>query len=225
MRHGRIATGVGLLVILGAVAVWRSNGGPVVSTSTLPAPIVGMALDPITSRAFIITMGTHGGAGHAVVLDTMTGKRVRTVTLGHNPSDLFIDAPADRVFVGDSNDEKLRVLDARTGARLRTVQLGYMPHGLRGGVDTRTSRVFVWASGVRVLDAHSGAILRTDLNLDDVMAVDERSGRVLVVSAGGTMYVPDPLSWLRSHVPFLPAVRSDIRVMPSTVTLLDQSRL
>lgn len=185
MRHGRIATGLGLLVLLAGVAVWRSNISPVVSTSTLQGPVVGMTLDTITRRAFIITMGAHGGTGHAIVLDTLTGKRVRTDTLGYNPSDLFIDAPANRVFVGDSIDEKLRVLDARTGALLRTVQLGYMPHGLRGGVDARTSRVFVWASGVRVLDAYSGVIRRTVLNLNDVMAIDEQDGYVFVANDVG----------------------------------------
>src|SRR5205823_4360999 len=99
-------------------------------------------------------------------------------TAGASAAGMLVDERTDRVFVADPRDETMWVLDARSGALLRTVAIGYMPNGLRGVVDPLTDRIFVWASGLRVLDAHSGAILRTIINVGDMLAADEQTGRV-----------------------------------------------
>ena len=62
-------------------------------------------------------------------------------------------------------------------------------------VDTRTDRLFLWASGLRVLDARSGDLLRTLTNMGDNVAVDERGGRVFVTdNVAGTVGVLDARS-------------------------------
>ncbi len=63
---------------------------------------------------------------------------------------------------------------------------------------------------VNVLGARTGALLRwVSVGVNPTaVAVDARSGRVVVVNAGGAVPRPDPWAWmpawLRQHVPFLP---------------------
>jgi YVTN family beta-propeller protein len=106
---------------------------------------------------------------------------------------------AGRAFVANYDDATVSVLDAHSGALLRTVALGQRPTAL--SVDEAAGRVFTLNSAridpavpyaasastsVSVLDARSGALLRTVVPgaLPSALAVDERSGHVFVTNSG-----------------------------------------
>jgi hypothetical protein len=83
---------------------------------------------------------------------------------------------------------------------------------------------------VLVLDARSGRILHTLLrNAAPVaLAVDERAGRAVVVSYGGTVARPDawrwvPL-WLRAPLSFLVPPRPRTSTVPTSASILDLTR-
>src|SRR5205814_9186255 len=118
---------------------------------------------------------------------------------------LTLDAPAHRVFVVSAGDSAVNVLDARSGALLRTIHLDSVPSdgstgssGLGSGPTTSRGsvppfgsaavaalggRVFVGSGhAVMVLDARSGALLRTVRVTEAVrhLAADPRTGHVFI---------------------------------------------
>ncbi len=148
-----------------------------------------IAVDEQAGTVFAISSNTSLVA----VLDAHSGRLLRTTRVGQGPGLLAIDEQHGRVVVANALDNSVSVLDARSGALVRTVFGGLEPLGL--AVDGRTGRAFVAASDgtVLVLDTGNGALIRainagaTDATdaMDDLsrdIAVDERSGRVFVVS-------------------------------------------
>ncbi len=153
------------------------------------------------------------------------------------------DSPASDGDVGT-----VFMLDASSGAIIRTVDVGLNP--LMGAVDEQRGRVYVLSRGpltmqsdtaytsgyapvgagsVSVLDAASGQLLRTiPVGVDPHgLAVDERTGHVIVVVGGGTIDVPnaDPWAWapdwLRQRLPFMARPAHHWRHVTPTVTVLD----
>ncbi len=124
------------------------------------------------------------------VLDAHSGRLIRATKVGQGPGLLAIDEPHGRVVVANVLDNSVSVLDARGGALVRTVFGGLEPRGL--AVDGRTGRAFVVTGDgtVRVLDTGNGALIHAinvgaTAAMDDLsreIAVDERDGRVFVVS-------------------------------------------
>jgi len=131
------------------------------------------------------------------MLDATSGRLLRTVG-GTHPGPMAVDARAGRVFVlngggGGTPNGMVSILDSVTGRVVGNTPVGRMSAGtpVTPVVDTRTGRVFVANDGggtgsVSVLDARSGALLRTVTVGPHpfVMAVDGRSGRVFVTSLG-----------------------------------------
>jgi len=143
------------------------------------------------------------------------------------------------------------MLDARQGAIMHRVDVGLNP--LMGAVDDRRGLVYilnlgpegitadttyrdamyrylpVGAGSVSVLDAASGRLLRTiPVGVDPHgLAVDERTGHVIVVAGGGTIDVPDAdpwawaPGWLRQRLPFMTRSGHHWRHIKPTVTVLD----
>jgi YVTN family beta-propeller protein len=83
-------------------------------------------VDTRTSRAFVTGSGADRRSGVVSVLDTTTGKLMRTVPLGTYPNAIAVDERTDCVFVG-SDDSTVSLLDARSGAVLGFVVL---PHDI-----------------------------------------------------------------------------------------------
>lgn len=196
-RRGTIATGivvgaVAVTVAIGAAAVQLAGASRVLRTVLLRGQASAVAIDESARRAVVI--GSDNGTGYASTLDTATGALVRTVTIGSNPTDVAVDERTGRVFITDIVDGTVSVLDAQSGALLRTVVVGGMqPHNVqRIVIDPRTDRVFVSIapvsspyavnSAVRMLDARSGTLLQTTRAGGGSLAVDERSGQVLVAN-------------------------------------------
>ncbi len=220
----------------------------------LPAP-GKLAVDETTGRAFVLTTDVTTNRGTVVVVDTRSGRLLRSTPLPGMPAAMATDARTGHVFVTTQGSApraigvasvalrpvglgRVAMLDARTGALLRLIGVGVAPGAV--AVDGRSGRVFVANAGpvdrlgnasepgtVSVLDARSGAVLRTvTVGLDpDSIAVDERAGRAFVVSVGGALRTPDAWGWLprglRRWAPFLPPPGPRTRVEPSTVSMLD----
>jgi YVTN family beta-propeller protein len=111
---------------------------------------------------------------------------------------------AGRVFVTNGMDNSVSMVDARSAAVLRTVPVG--PNPLAITVDEHVSRAFVlggglWHNGhpfswstVDLLDTRSGAVLHTaSVGIGaKAIAVDERSGYVVVANSGDADRDQDP---------------------------------
>jgi YVTN family beta-propeller protein len=127
--------------------------------------------------------------------------RIWTVRVGRTPVAVAVAARSGRVFVANSADQTVSMLDARTGAALATIPLAHSPVAV--ALDETRGRVFTLnacaialsnpaylcrdgASSVSVLDLHSGTLLGT-VSLGSgatTMAVDDRTGRVVVANDG-----------------------------------------
>lgn len=191
----------GLVVLAGlaGVGLARRALAPQAAMVTLSVGYLqATAIDMQTHRAFIETASyTPGFSDHLDVLDTVSGRIVRTLTVDRFPGGgLAVDERANRVFVATGDDSFLRVLDARSGALLHTVALVSPASAdtIQGvAMDTRTDRVFVGSTlynTVQTLDARSGALLHAVRNAGDTLTVDEQEGRVFayVANNGGSAF-------------------------------------
>lgn len=113
------------------------------------------------------------------VLDSHTGRVLRTVRVGDAPVALAVDTRRRQVFVVSAGDGTLSVLEARTGRVLQTLRLDRGADALVAdpyalAVDAARDRVYVTARGwlapsgvyegcgtLYVLEARSGAELQT----------------------------------------------------------------
>jgi len=152
-----------------------------------------IVVDDQSGRVFV----SSPYADSVSMLDATSGRLLRTVG-GTHPGPMAVDARAGRVFVlngggGGTPNGMVSILDSVTGRVVGNTPVGRMSAGtpVTPVVDTRTGRVFVANDGggtgsVSVLDARSGALLRTVTVGPHpfVMAVDGRSGRVFVTSLG-----------------------------------------
>src|SRR5919201_1853783 len=238
---------------LGDVSVFDVMSGRLVRSITVgqaPGPI---AVDQRTGRAFVINQNSDSVS----VLDTHSGTLVHTTNLGGALFDLAVDEQTGRVFVANGNnvqvngrlsvpDGSVSILDATSGRLVRSVTVGMLPTAV--AVDARSGRVFVENKGpvdgnlvplgngtVTVLDAHSGAVLRTIGvgTYPTALAVDERAGRAFVVNASGTTmrtsqgWCERAVQWLQpARLPWLPrpATPPLIRSVTGSVSMLDASR-
>lgn len=152
-----------------AISILDTHSGQLLSTIPLRTPLFlspyGLAVDEVTGRAFALNRGTYNpatgeptGRGSVLVLDSRTGRLLRTVPLGSDPGVVAVDARRGRVFVLNGgtasnmngavhphDDGSISVLDAVTGAVLRTIPAGGNP-GL-AAVDPQSGRLTV--AGVR----------------------------------------------------------------------------
>lgn len=204
MTRGRVALAITVLAVVavcaGTVAAGGAHGGPLLRVVAVgPAPNA-LAVDARTGRVFV----TDAVEGSVRVLDASSGAVVRTVALGRG-GPLAVSEQLGRVFVAGAwngpdkhgvygDHATVTMLDARTGGVLRTVSLGVpddavalavepSPASSRGGrPDARIDVVF--SDTLRVLDARSGAALRTLAvgHGPHLIATDAETGRAFVVN-------------------------------------------
>jgi len=127
---------------------------------------------------------------HIIVLDTHTGRIVRTLTTGTAfPTAIAVDARTNRAFVfytdaplGGDETGLLRVLDARTARVLHTLKTAVRPYESGVAVDRRRGRIYAVDpnNGTQVFDAATGQLIRTIAAPGDAIALDERSGHAFV---------------------------------------------
>src|SRR5919201_1124740 len=233
----------------GSVTVLDARRGAIQRTVRVGLSPLAIAVDERVGRAFVVSYGSDTRTGRLSVLDTRTGTVVRTVTVGLLPQGVAVDERTGRVFVAGEDSSGLgdvSVLDVMSGRLVRSVTVGMLPTAV--AVDARSGRVFVANKGpvdgnlvplsngtVTVLDARSGAVLRTIGvgTYPTALAVDERAGRAFVVNASGTTvrtsqgWCERAVQWLQpARLPWLPrpATPPLIRSVTGSVSMLDASR-
>jgi len=222
----------------GSVSMLDERRGAVLRTTTVATSwdSAGLAVDAGRNRVYV------GGPHTVSVLDARNGQMLQRIDIGGNVNGLTVDPRSGQVYV--TGDTTLRVVDGRDGHILRAIPFAGTTGtaGATGAVavDPARGRVFVTqaapiddngvaagAGWVNVLDARSGALLRriaVGVN-PTAVAVDARSGRVVVVNAGGAVLRPDPWSWmpawLRQHVPFLPQPSTAPRTVTGSINVVE----
>jgi len=237
-----------------SVSVLDTQTGAVVATALVARSPCAVAVDERRGRVFVASSGVASGGSGLSVLDARTGTVLRIQPLTTSPLALAVDALTGRVFLVNGprgaygaalGISGVSTLDAQSGAILRTVPIPENLNLASIAVDVRRGRVFVSSQGaqdparpgalmgagsVYVLDARSGALLRTlPAGVGPVaMVVDDATGHVVVLDAGGTVDVRDGWTWapgwLRRVVPFLPSGQVSTRPIPSSVRVLDPSQ-
>ncbi len=206
-------TNGGAMPVRTGVAMFDLRRGTLLRTLRVGRFAQQVVVDEATGRAFVAS--SNCGAPNATtvvnlcvgVLDTATGRLIRTITDASSP--LVVDQQRGRVFVASGN--RVSVLDARSGRVLTTISLGthnyplvFTPNTL--AVDTRRGRGFALiandvvtarATGstpaqftvtttVILFDTQRDRVLRTlAVNADHStgVVVDERTGHAFVTGS------------------------------------------
>jgi DNA-binding beta-propeller fold protein YncE len=173
-------------------------------------------VDAVTGRVFL----ADASVGKLYVLDGRRGIPIRTVAINVTAGTPMLGGRG-LLFVPVGAVNVVQVFDAATGRLLRAVPIA----PILGPVvaDPRRGRVYAVGrdplagqglffpdGSVVVLDGRTGAVRsQIAVGTDPVdIVVDDESGRVVVVSAGGLAPPRDPLGWAPDwlrHLPFMPA--------------------
>jgi DNA-binding beta-propeller fold protein YncE len=203
------------------------------TTSRVIVPSFGsVAVAALGGRVFV-------GSGQAVaVLDARSGRVLRTVVVTEAVRHLVADPRAGHVFI--AGDTGVSLLDARHSWSLRTITAGGHPSAL--AVDARRGRVLVANMGVTdtnglptgagrvdIVSALDGAVLRSvPVGVaPSALAIDERTGRAVVVNAGGPVHVPSLWDWLPRwlvrRLPFLSSLQAPgTHTVPGSISVLSR---
>jgi YVTN family beta-propeller protein len=177
-----------------------------------------------------------GSGATITVLDAHSGALLRTVTVNGDIRHMAVDSRTGQIFIVGPGG--LGVLDPRRGWAMRTLAVGGNLSAV--AVDAGRGRVYVANAGatdragtltgtgtVSIIDAASGAVLRTvPVGVaPSALAVDMRTGRAIVVNAGGRVLLPTAWSflpdWLSRLLPFLPRPDSGPPSVHGSVSVLD----
>jgi len=182
-----------------------ATGAPFGTTPLASAPI-DLAVDARQGRMFVAEQATAGAPGTLVMIDTWTGRILRTVTVPVPISWLATDAAHRRLWVASPDagyGGVLSSVDAATGRPLGVWHVRASP--LAVALDTRTRHVLVLSADVTgapggpgatylsILDAASGRLLhRASLPVQSArgLAVDGTAGRAYVACGAPIFGVP-----------------------------------
>ncbi len=242
------ATGLGSILVssYGGVRLIDPRPGRPVPPIPIQAPAgdARIGVDTPLHRAVIVTVA------RATLLDLDRGAAIGSVRDAQPASTPAFDDHSGHLFVlvqpmtaayVPIGRGSVTMLDTRHGTVLGTAAVGVDPVAVT--VDAARGRVLVLNHGttrrgspaltdgsVSVLDARTGTLRATiPVGADPVaLAVDDRTGRVIVVTGPTTVLTPDPWGWLppwiRQHLPFVPGAATLLRPVPTTVRALDPTR-
>jgi DNA-binding beta-propeller fold protein YncE len=131
------------------------------------------------------TVSPPTGPGHVAVIDATSGRLVRSVTVGRYPGRVVASARTGHAFVVNGQDGTVSMLDRQNGTVLTTI---------------------------RVRPAQTHGLFDVEGTLSHLIALDERSGRVLVGN-------PSPYKVPRRPGPGSPP--TPILTGPCSVSVLD----
>lgn len=236
-----------------SVSVLDARTGAMLVTDLVARYPFDVAVDTLHGRV-VIASGGVGACGATPcgsgldVLDARSGAVIRIQRLNTSPMAVAVDGVTGRIFLLNSADNDynvgvgisgISVLDERSGALVRVIALPPDPNLAVIAVDERRGRDYIAAQGAStatdafmgsgrlyVLDARSGALLRAIgvVVARVAVAVDERSGHVFVLNAGGTERVADPWGWAPSWLRRVLPRPTATRVVPLSVSVLDITR-
>jgi YVTN family beta-propeller protein len=212
------------------VSGWHGDGGWVRlldaaslhprRTVRLRGPTGAVAVAVRTRRVFVL----HPTDKTVSLLDEQ-GRVLGTIRVGQSEGAgvMTVDDATQRVFVANTHDSTVSVLDDRSGRVLRMVRVGARPDTLL--VDDRANRVVVVNTDdgtLSVLDAATGALRSTlVVGPNPAAAVDESTGRLVVVSGASAPPTPSWVEQLTQQVPWLPWHLTPAATLPGSVRLLD----
>lgn len=226
----------------GTIVMLDVRRGTILRTTRLPIDSyrASAAVDERAGRVVIADTRASGG-GEVNFLDARSGGLVRTTPLTGFVRRVAVDGAGHAYVTGSAG---VSVLDTRSGRVVRTLSMG--DGALAVAADPRRGRIFVARRGpvagggqgfgwgvatgpgsLIVADARTWQVVRTVAAgiMPVSLSVDEGTGCVSVVDAGGGVAVPDPWGWLppdlRRHIPLLPRDAPVPRPVPGGVTVLD----
>ena len=93
-----------------------------------------VAVNPVTSRAYVVNRGTGTGSTLSVV-NTATRKVIASINLGQVGVDVAVNTKLNRVYISNPGQEDIQVLNGANNALLAPVQVGkgLGGHGRRRG--------------------------------------------------------------------------------------------
>ncbi len=149
----------------GVAVLDATTGRPLRPLIALPIP-VSLVLDGATGRLFVGHGDAKRGTGSVSTVDPRTGHLLRRVDVGHYPGALIADGPGGHVFAG--------VLTPTVG-----------PHA------PATSQIpTLFYGGVVMLDARTGAVMRTVVSGPSVLGGPDRRGLVFAFDVGKPFATP-----------------------------------
>ncbi len=182
------------------------RGGPLTCTFKLKDVPTSVAIEEGSPRAFVLHTDADTTVdpqacdrsvcrGSVSMIDLTKMQLVRTVSVGSAPGLPLVDRLTHRLFVVDERgdgDGTVYTIDTRTGRVVGRIQAGLCPCST--ALAAKTNRVFVSTSaGLRMLDATSGAVIRTLPSLAGSVVIDDRLNRAYTYGPGG-MVVADAAS-------------------------------
>lgn len=226
----------GSLTHRGHLLTFDAQSGRLIHDTPVDTDGATLFVDDVTGRTFISSIGLGGFARFVDVLDSWSGRLVRTIPLGRaGLTTLIIDIRTGRIFVFGYTAGRgtLTLLDARDGIPVRSRPFNERVTSTT--VDARTGHVVVISrqamhpdiNRIDVFDGRTATVLRTlpaEASVDD-LAVDGQAGRVIIVNRQGNM--PQRAPWrLQWSISRLEGGRQQIanqRAVPGSVTIRDLS--
>ncbi len=197
-RYGhrwQAAVMVVMLLALGTLLPTYVRARRLTTAPLPPAPTVTtlsmagtFAVDTTTGRAYV-------NKGDSVdVVDTVTGKQLRTIPWpAYQIETIMLDPRTEHIFIAGEESGSVGILDSRTGVT-RTVRLRPYDAARLLAVDSAAGRVYVASTrtcrigpctpdAIEMLDARTGAVLRTIRPATGVVALDPHAQRVIIAYA------------------------------------------
>jgi len=173
------------------VTAAHDGAGSVLDART--GALVGVILIPGEALAVDERAGTVFAVGSTVVsmLDAANGRFLRQLAVGATSMTVAVDARVGHAFVVDPGSNTVYMLDTRTGAVVRGQSMVMTPALV--AVDEQAGQALVTSDSpfVSVLDAGSGASVRTAVfrAFTGALAVDGRSRRAFIADPRGNSVV------------------------------------
>ncbi len=174
------------------VSILDATSGAVLNTIVLGHYPIAAAVDERHGRVFFLntdgesSLHSPGRTDSVSVLDAASGALLHTTLVGYGAGALAVDESSGHVFVTRSGDDVVNVLDAMSGRVLWSIAVA----GSAWAVAVGGQALAVGGDSpgvVRVLNTHTGAVLRTmRLRVSVLDAVGSaRSGRVFIATDRG----------------------------------------
>jgi YVTN family beta-propeller protein len=112
-----------------------------------------LAVSPDGRRLYVVCEKSY----ELRVVDTATGRVLKTVSVGHIPRGLSVSADGKQVYVANSWDDSISVIDAQTLAGVVTLKTGFEP--ISAVADKKGETLYVanrLSSDISVIDLRSG---------------------------------------------------------------------
>lgn len=194
-----LAVTVGAFAVLSVVAHWRTNTSaaqmqtrefaPLQLEEQIPVPNVAGRLDHFTAdakrkRLFVSALGNNT----VEVIDVFAGRVIHSIKgLAQPQGPLHVPA-ADKLYVANAEDGKVRVYDGASYLLRKTIDFGKDPDNLR--YDEALKRVFVGFGeddgGIAMIDP------KTDERVGDVYKTEGHPESFQVEASGGHIFVNVP---------------------------------